>query len=52
MINGKRKDDGNKSYGVNSVKTPATFEPKTAPRAWPAENVANARVRAREGGNA
>lgn len=48
----RNKDDRNKSHGVNSVKTPPTFELKTAPRAWPAENVANAKVRAREGGNA
>ena len=43
---------GTKSYGVNSVKTPAMFEPKTPPSAGPAENVANARVRAGEGGKA
>jgi len=37
---------------VNSVNTPPSAVPNTAPTGAPAEKVANARDRARDGGNA
>ena len=37
---------------MNSVNTPPSADPNTAPTGAPAEKVANARDRARDGGNA
>ena len=39
------------THCVNSVNTPPNAVPNTAPTGAPAENVANARDRARDGGN-
>jgi len=48
-LGGKKKK---KTHLVNSVKTPPTAVPKTAPTGAPAEKVANASDRLREGGKA
>ena len=40
------------SYFVYSVKTPPKILPVAAPKVPPHENVANAKERARDGGNA
>ena len=52
MSRGKRGRVRDDPCFVNSVKAPPMVLPAPAPRAAPDENVANARERAREGGNA
>ena len=52
QVGGKKRRARENSYCVNSVKAPPMALPVAAPKAEPDENVAKAKERAREGGNA